>query len=95
MLQIHPDDAQPRGVEDGARIRVFNDRGAIEAKAEVTKGIMRGVVSVTTGWGAVNEKQTASILSPDKYEPISLGHTLNSSMVEVAGGNAASTGDTA
>ena len=95
VLQIHPDDAQPRGIEDGARIRVFNDRGEIEAMAQVTKGIMRGVVSVTTGWGAVNEKQTASILSPDKYEPISLGHTLNSSMVEVAGGNAASRGDAA
>ena len=67
----------------------------IEAKAHVTKGIMRGVVSVTTGWGGVNEKQTASILSPDKYEPISLGHTLNSSMVDVATGNPATTGDAA
>ncbi len=88
VLQIHPDDAEARGIEDGARIRVFNDRGEIEAQAQVTRGILRGVVSVTTGWGGVNEKQTASILSPDKYEPISLGHTLNSSMVEVATGDA-------
>ena len=95
VLQIHPDDAKTRGIEDGARIRVFNDRGEIEALAQVTRGILRGVVSVTTGWGGVNEKQTASILSPDKYEPISLGHTLNSSMVEVATGGAASTGDAA
>ena len=70
VLQIHPEDAKPRGIEDGARIRVFNDRGEIEAMAQVTRGILRGVVSVTTGWGGVNEKQTASILSP-KYEPIS------------------------
>ena len=90
VLQIHPEDARTRGIEDGARIRVFNDRGEIEAMAQVTRGILRGVVSVTTGWGAVDEKQSASILSPDKYEPISLGHTLNSSMVEVAmGGDAA------
>ena len=88
VLQIHPDDARSRGIEPGSRIRVFNDRGAIDAKAEVTAGIMRGVVSVTTGWGGVDEKQTASILSPDKYEPISLGHTLNSSMVQVAQGDA-------
>ena len=86
VLQIHPDDAKTRGVDDGARIRVFNDRGSIEAMANVTKGIMQGVVSVTTGWGGVDEKQTASILSPDKFEPISLGHTLNSSMVQVAPG---------
>ena len=95
VLQIHPEDAKPRGIEDGARIRVFNDRGEIEAMAQVTRGIMAGVVSVTTGWGAVDEKQTASILSPDKYEPISLGHTLNSSMVDVATGNTASRGDAA
>ena len=86
VLQIHPDDAGARGIEPGSRIRVFNDRGSIEAMADVTAGIMPGVVSVTTGWGGVDEKQTASILSPDKYEPISLGHTLNSSMVQVAAG---------
>ncbi|MEE2638231.1 MAG: molybdopterin-dependent oxidoreductase [Acidobacteriota bacterium] len=84
VLQIHPDDAVSRGIEHGGRIRVFNDRGAIDAQAEVTAGIMPGVVSVTTGWGGVDEKQTASILSPDTYDPISLGHTLNSSMVQVA-----------
>ena len=89
VLQIHPDDAKARGIEQGGRIRIFNDRGEIEAMADVTRGIMRGVVSVTTGWGGVDEKQTASILSPDKYEPISLGHTLNSSMVEVARGGGA------
>ena len=88
VLQIHPDDAAVRGVDHGARIRVFNGRGAIEAMAEVTTGIMTGVVSLTTGWGGVDEKQTASILSPDKYEPISLGHTLNSSMVQVESGDA-------
>ncbi len=87
VLQIHPDDALSRGVDHGARIKVFNDRGLIDATADVTRGIMPGVVSVTTGWGGVDETQTASILSPDKYEPISLGHTLNSSMVEVARGD--------
>jgi anaerobic selenocysteine-containing dehydrogenase len=89
VLQIHPDDAKVRDVEDGARVRVFNGRGSIEAVARVTTGILPGVVSVMTGWGGVDEKQTASILSPDKYEPISMGHTLNSSMVQVAKGDAA------
>ncbi|MEE2636993.1 MAG: molybdopterin-dependent oxidoreductase [Acidobacteriota bacterium] len=84
VLQIHPDDAASRGIEHQGGIGVFNDRGAIDAQADVTAGIMQVVVSVTTGWGGVDEKQTASILSPDKFEPISLGHTLNSSMVQVA-----------
>ncbi|MDO5683911.1 MAG: molybdopterin-dependent oxidoreductase [Propionibacteriaceae bacterium] len=83
-VQLHPDDARARGIADGDKVQVFNDRGTIEAVASVTAGILRGVVSVTTGWGAVDEKFTASKLSPDKYEPISKGHTLNSSMVDVA-----------
>ena len=86
VLQIHPDDAGPRSIEEGSRVRVFNGRGSIDAMAEVTTGILSGVVSVTTGWGGVDEKQTASLLSPDKYEPISLGHTLNSSLVNVERG---------
>jgi anaerobic selenocysteine-containing dehydrogenase len=89
VLQIHPEDAKLRGVEHESRVRVFNGRGSIEAMALVTPGIMRGIVSVMTGWGGVDEKQTASILSPDKYEPISMGHTLNSSMVEVEKGDTA------
>lgn len=84
VVQINPDDAARRGIADGDKVQVFNDRGVVEATAIVTKGIMPGVVSLTTGWGGVDERYTASKLSPDKYEPISMGHTLNSSMVEVA-----------
>ena len=87
VLQIHPEDAKPRGIEDGARIRVFNDRGEIEAMAQVTRGILRGVVRVTTGWGGVNEKQTASILSPDKKirEVLRLKHDQSSARSTVSG----------
>jgi anaerobic selenocysteine-containing dehydrogenase len=35
-LDLHPDDARPRGVTDGQYIRVFNDRGSLELRARVT-----------------------------------------------------------
>ena len=35
-VEIHPLDAQPRGISDGARVRIFNDRGTIEVLARVT-----------------------------------------------------------
>jgi biotin/methionine sulfoxide reductase len=46
---IHPDDAAARNVADGDTIRVFNDRGEMVSVAEVSDGIMRGVIRVSTG----------------------------------------------
>jgi anaerobic selenocysteine-containing dehydrogenase len=45
---IHPSDAQMRGIEPGARVRVFNDRGAFEARAEVSARTRPGVIAA---WG--------------------------------------------
>lgn len=50
-LQIHPDDAQRSGVVDGAITRVRSRVGEVELAAEVTDGIMPGVVSIPHGWG--------------------------------------------
>ena len=44
LLEIHPQDAQPRGISDGARVRVFNDRGRYECRAHVSDRARPGVV---------------------------------------------------
>jgi formate dehydrogenase alpha subunit len=46
-LQIHPDDAAERGIEDGDEVRVANDRGEVTAPADVTPAIRRGTVFLT------------------------------------------------
>lgn len=83
VVQINTDDAKERGINDGDKVDVVNDRGEVEALAVVDHRILPGVVSLVTGWGITNEKENASLLTPSKLEPISLGQTLNSSMVEV------------
>jgi anaerobic selenocysteine-containing dehydrogenase len=50
-LLIHPDDARPRGLTDGARAKVTSRVGAIEVPVEVSDEIMPGVVSLPHGWG--------------------------------------------
>jgi len=47
-LQIHPDDAAERGIEDGAEVRVANDRGEVTAPADVTPAIRQGTVFLTS-----------------------------------------------
>jgi anaerobic selenocysteine-containing dehydrogenase len=49
-LEIHPQDAAARGIADGARVRVFNDRGSLELKARVTERARRGVVVALSIW---------------------------------------------
>ena len=83
VVQLHPRDAEARGIKHEDDVYVYNDRGEVEARAIVTERIMPGNVSLVTGFGVVNEKETASILTPVKVDPISLAQTLNSSMVDV------------
>jgi anaerobic selenocysteine-containing dehydrogenase len=54
-LDLHPEDAASRGIADGDRVAVFNDRGNFEAVARVAAdarkaGVRRGVVSSPSIW---------------------------------------------
>jgi anaerobic selenocysteine-containing dehydrogenase len=56
---IHPVDATARGIGDGARVRIRNERGELIVHARMDNGIKRGCISVTNGWwitqgGSVN-----------------------------------------
>ena len=46
---MHPDDAAARGIADGQKVRVFNDRGATILPAQVTDRIAPGIVSIKEG----------------------------------------------
>jgi anaerobic selenocysteine-containing dehydrogenase len=47
---LHPDDAVPRGVDDGATVRVFNDRGDFACVARVSDAARPGVLVAPMGW---------------------------------------------
>ncbi|HEY1328052.1 MAG TPA: molybdopterin oxidoreductase family protein [Casimicrobiaceae bacterium] len=49
-LDVHPDDAEPRGIAHGMRVRIFNDRGAFLASARVTRRARPGVVVAPSIW---------------------------------------------
>ena len=46
-LQIHPDDADDRGIDDGDTVEVTSDHGNVSIVAEVTPAIRRGTVFAT------------------------------------------------
>ena len=49
-LDMHPSDAAARGIADGDRVRVFNDRGSHRLRARVNGKPRSGVVVVPSVW---------------------------------------------
>jgi anaerobic dimethyl sulfoxide reductase subunit A len=72
---LHSDDARARGIADGQRVRVFNDRGATELVVRVTDRIAPGVVSIKEGaWftldaAGLDTHGCSNMLTPDRASP--------------------------
>ncbi|MFF3922166.1 molybdopterin-containing oxidoreductase family protein [Paenibacillus lactis] len=83
-LQIHPEDAEQRGIADGDPVVVFNDRGTYEARAKVVDKMLPGtVVSQGLWWEGEGRKQRANALTPDRLADMGGGATFFSTVVEV------------
>jgi anaerobic selenocysteine-containing dehydrogenase len=50
LLEMHADDAAPRGIESGALVRVFNERGEYHCKCVVSPRARPGVVNGLGVW---------------------------------------------
>lgn len=50
LLEVHADDARPRGIVDGQIVRVFNDRGSYLCKARISERARPGVVNGLGVW---------------------------------------------
>lgn len=86
---INPIDAQPRGICNGDRVIVYNDRGRLELPCRVTARIMPGVIDIPEGaWWApdgngIDKGGCINVLTSSRPTPISFGTTQNTIMVEV------------
>ena len=57
-VHLHPDDAARRGLTDGMRITVGNERGAFHAVLHVTEATRPGVVASSKGWWGQGVNET-------------------------------------
>jgi len=80
LVEIHPDDAAPRGIADGEPALVRSRRGAVQFIAKVTDRIKPGVVHCSHGWNSANINE----LTDDRtLDPISGFPPFKSSLCEV------------
>jgi anaerobic selenocysteine-containing dehydrogenase len=84
-VKVHPEDAHPRGIAEGDRVRVFNDLGDVHCWASVTPEVRPGTVSLPKGLWARStfNGETATALAPDTLEPLSGGACFNDARVQV------------
>jgi anaerobic selenocysteine-containing dehydrogenase len=85
LLFVHPDDAAPRGIEDGAMVRVFNDRGAFVVRAEVSDAARPGVaVGLSIWWPKLSPGgRNANAVTSQELTDMGGGATFYDCLVEV------------
>jgi len=93
-LEMHAHDAKNRGIEAGAKVSIFNGRGAFTAEAVITDRVRPGVVSApSVWWPKLTDGTNANHTTSQAVTDIGGGATFYDNMVEVkpleSGGKAA------
>ena len=85
-LEIHATDAESRGIVAGARVSIFNDRGAFTAEAVITDRVRPGVVSAPSVWWAklTDDRTNANHTTSQAITDIGGGATFYDNQVDVS-----------
>jgi anaerobic selenocysteine-containing dehydrogenase len=84
-VSLDPLDAAARGITEGARCRVFNDRSSLDLPARVTDRLRPGLVSVPFGWWMTQHRdgRSANSLTNDTLADWGGGVAYLDTLVEV------------
>jgi len=84
LLEIHEEDAQARGICEGDKVRVFNDRGSVVLTAHVNGATQHGVVATRLNWAKLSPNgANINVLTSERLTDIGRGATFYSTLVEV------------
>jgi anaerobic selenocysteine-containing dehydrogenase len=85
-VELHPADAARRGIEAGQWVRVFNDRGAFQARAVVAESVKPGVVVSQGIWWTryTPDGANCNITTSTALTDFGGGATFFDNLVEIA-----------
>ncbi len=84
-LELDPADAEPRALQTGDRVRIWNELGEVTCQVRVSKDLRPGVAVLPKGiWARSTENgNTANALAPATYTDLGQGACFNDARVEV------------
>jgi len=85
FLEIHPDDAEERSIEEGELVDIFNERGKVRVKAKLSTDIKKGVCFLPMHWGKIlnSDLNRANNLTDNLVDPKSKEPDFKFSAVQV------------
>ncbi len=85
VLQLSSEDAAQRGIKDGERVLVFNDRGRVTLPARIGDIVHSGVVAMPSGWWASLSLggSSANALTADGLSDMGGGADFHDTWVQV------------
>jgi anaerobic selenocysteine-containing dehydrogenase len=83
-VTMHPADARARGIAEGERVEVFNDRGRFQAEAQVSDEVRQGVVVAPLGYWAVSSGgRSVNAINASRYADLGRAPAFSDTLVEV------------
>lgn len=83
-VRVHEDDARARGLTDGQRVRVGNDRGAFDATLKITDEVRPGVAAAPKGhWAKLSGGANANAVVDERDTDLGGGPVFHDTRVEI------------
>lgn len=79
---IHPNDAKNRRIANGDMVKIFNERGSVQVKAQLDYCIKEACVLMTNGWW-IQQGGTTNFLSKGRETDMGHGTAFHDNMVEI------------
>ena len=84
VLELSSADARPRGIEDGALVRVFNQRGQVFLRARVNGAVRPGTVSARLNWAKLSPGgHSINVLTSERLTDMGGSASFYSALVQV------------
>ncbi len=83
FVLINAADADSRSINDGDKVRVFNDRGAYEADAKITDDVNQGIIVTTLGYWRQLNNGTVNSISSAEFTDMGHAPSFSDNLVQV------------
>jgi anaerobic selenocysteine-containing dehydrogenase len=83
FVMINEADAGTRNIKEGDTVKVFNDRGAFEGKAQITDDVNAGIVVATLGYWRQLNNGTVNSISSAEFGDMGHSPSFSDNLVQV------------